>query len=344
MERVPLASPRRIRLSDQQAAEAWPVGGPSREHSVCESRRPIVRERLSRPSPAREHLRRWFDPRGWFRTLERAGSHHLSRTIYPHLPGLTLPYGRILEKHLTLSEATIGLKGLPPEFDGLRMLVVSDIHAGPFVSPEVLDRTIARLVELRPDVIVLPGDLLTARIEEWDAHRRAFERFRAPLGTFAVMGNHDHYTGEIDRVIERVEQAGIRVLDNASCTLHCRGATLSLAGVDDLLMGAPDLDAAPAGTEEPVILVSHNPALLFDAARRGVALMLSGHTHAGQIRLPGLPVLVRQSRYRLDEGRFTVGETQAIVSRGLGAVGVPLRLHCHPEALWLTLSQSAPGR
>ena len=102
-------------------------------------------------------------------------------------------------------------------------------------------------------------------------------------------------------------------------------------------MGTPDLDRALDGTEDPVSLISHNPDILFDAARRGVALMLSGHTHGGQVRLPRLPVLVRQSRYRLDEGRFTIGETQAIVSRGLGAVGVPFRFGCPPEALLLTL-------
>jgi predicted MPP superfamily phosphohydrolase len=341
MERVPLAPPRRIRLSGRQSVEVWPFGGPSAAPPA-----PIARDRLARPAQARERMRRWFDPRGWVRSLERAGSHHLSRTIYPHVPGLSWPYSRILERRLTLSEATIALNGLPPAFEGLRVLVVSDIHAGPFVSPGALDRTIARLVELRPDLILLPGDLLTARLEEWGIHRRAFERLRAPLGAFAVMGNHDHYTGRIDRLIESVEQAGIHVLDNASCTLRRDGATLSLAGVDDLLMGAPDLDAALAGTAGPVILVSHSPDLLFDAARRGVALMLSGHTHAGQIRVPGLPVLVRQSRYRLDEGHFTVGETQAIVSRGLGAVGVPLRLRCPPEALWLTLTcgQSVSGR
>ena len=102
-------------------------------------------------------------------------------------------------------------------------------------------------------------------------------------------------------------------------------------------MGSPDLKRALHGTEPPVVLLSHNPDLLFDAARHGVALMLSGHTHAGQIRLRGLPVLVRQSRYRLDEGRYRYRETELVVSRGLGAVGVPWRSNCAPEAVLLTL-------
>jgi predicted MPP superfamily phosphohydrolase len=304
---------------------------------VREPQRPIARETLDRPVRAKERLRRWFDPRGWFRTLERSASHRLSGTVYPRIPGLTLPYNWILEHRLTLSEAQIELERLPAPYDGLRILMISDIHAGPFVSPAVLERTIDRLVALEPDLILLPGDLLTSGIEEWFANRNTFTKLRAPLGTFAVMGNHDHYSGEAERIIEVIEDSGIRVLNNDSHTLRRDGAALSLAGVDDVLLGQPDLDAALAGTEDPVILVSHNPDLLFEAARRGVALMLSGHTHGGQVRLPRLPVLVRQSRYRLDEGRFTVGRTQAIVSRGLGAVGVPLRFGCPPEAMLLTL-------
>ena len=80
------------------------------------------------------------------------------------------------------------------------------------------------------------------------------------------------------------------------------------------MLGQPDLDAALAGTTPPVLLLSHNPDLFFDAARRGVALMLAGHTHGGQIRIPGLPVWVRQSRYRLDEGRYRSGATELVVS------------------------------
>ena len=116
-----------------------------------------------------------------------------------------------------------------------------------------------------------------------------------------------------------------------------RHLALALAGVDDMLVGSPDLDLALRHTEPPVILLCHHPDLLFEAARHGVSLMLSGHTHAGQIRIPGFPVLVRQSRYRLDEGRYRYRETELVVSRGIGAVGVPFRLACPPEAVLLTL-------
>jgi predicted MPP superfamily phosphohydrolase len=339
MRRTPLAPPRRIRLSGKSTIAEWPVGGPAASPAPDDSQPPIAREKLDHPVEASEQRRRWFDPRGWFRNFERSASHFLSSTLYPRIPWLNLPYSRILERRLTLSEARIDLPDLPAPFLGLRILMISDIHAGPFVSPAALERTLGRLAALEPDLILLVGDLLTASADEWSANRRAFATLQAPLGTFAVLGNHEHYTREVERVIELIEADGIEVLNNRSRTLQRGGTTLSLAGVDDLLMGQPNLDAALDGTVGPVILMSHNPDLLFDAARHGVALMLSGHTHGGQIRLPGLPVLVRQSRYRLDEGRFTVDATQGIVSRGLGVVGVPVRLGCPPEAMLLTLGK-----
>ena len=115
-----------------------------------------------------------------------------------------------------------------------------------------------------------------------------------------------------------------------------------VAGIDDLLMGRPDLDAALAGVPRgvPVLLLSHNPDILFEAAAKGVDLVLAGHTHGGQMRVPGLPVLVRMSRFRLDEGRYRFDSTELVVSRGLGAVGLPLRVACPPEAVLLTLRSS----
>jgi predicted MPP superfamily phosphohydrolase len=263
----------------------------------------------------------------------------LSDAIFPRLPGISIPYDRILSKQLTLSEAEIEIEGLPRAFCGLTLLLVTDIHAGPFVSTSVLRRTFRRLMDLEPDLIVLGGDLTTARIEEFDQQAEAFGLLQAPLGCFAVMGNHDYYNKQPEELRRRIEASGIAVLQNRAIELKLGGEGLFLAGVDDLILGTPDLEAALRGTRAPVVLVSHNPDLFFDAARAGVALMLSGHTHAGQVRIPGLPVLVRQSRYRLDEGRFRVGGTELVVSRGLGAVGVPWRLACPPEAVLLRLRE-----
>jgi predicted MPP superfamily phosphohydrolase len=293
---------------------------------------------LERVRRARERPRRWFHPaRGWVRRLERVAGIELSRRVYPWIPGVQAPYSWQLRRQLTLAEAWIDLARLSRDLDGLRLLLITDLHAGPFVSRQALRESLERLGASAPDVVLLGGDLTTSRIEEFLEHRESFDRLRAPLGVFAVLGNHDHYTGHPARIRELLETAGIRVLHNCSVALRRGGAVLGLAGVDDLLVGEPDLEAALREAPSPVVLLSHNPDLLFDAARQGVDLVLSGHTHGGQVRCPGLPVLVRQSRYRLDEGRYRVGRTELVVSRGLGAVGLPWRVACPPEAVLVCL-------
>ncbi|HXV77227.1 MAG TPA: metallophosphoesterase [Candidatus Polarisedimenticolaceae bacterium] len=299
-----------------------------------------TRGRLDPPGEARERRRPLFHPaRGWIRRTERATSHFLTRFVFPWVPGIGIPYSGLLGRQLVLSEATIALAGLPAAFERMRILLITDIHAGPFVDPPTLDELFERLCRLEPDLILIGGDVSSSSIREIDRSRAAFERLAAPLGVWAVLGNHDHYTGRPAAVIERLASYGIRTLSNRSVALLRDGERLSLAGVDDLLMGKADLDAALDDAVPPVVLLSHNPDLLFAAARRGVALMLSGHTHAGQIRLPGLGVLVRQSRFRLDQGRYRFRQTELVVSRGVGAVGIPWRVQCPPEVVLLTLGR-----
>lgn len=298
---------------------------------------PPPRRRLLGPLPAMPRLRRLFDPRGWFRRLEREVNFQLSAHIYPRVPGIALPYAVQLDRLLTVSEAEIPLAGLPAPLDGVKVLLITDIHVGPFLRPDVLRRAFDRLRTLAPDLIVIGGDITTARLEEILPHLGSFRSLTAPLGTFAVLGNHDHYTGQPAKLSALLEENGVTVLTNRWAPIEQNGARFALAGIDDLVQGRPDLAAALDGAPAPTVLLSHNPDIFFDAARRGVALVLSGHTHAGQIRIPGLPVLVRQSRYRLDEGRYTAAGAELVVSRGLGASGLPLRFACSPEAVLLRL-------
>ena len=299
---------------------------------------PLSRVRLRERGHGWEDPRRFFDPRrGWFRRLERLVNNALAKRVFPRVPGLSGLYDSQLQRGLVLSETDVELTQLAPAFDRLRILFVSDIHAGAFVSPKTLGATFQRLLATEPDVILVGGDLVTTTLEEFVESREAFARLRAPMGVFAVLGNHDHYTREPDRLRHMIEEVGIRVLHNRSAALRRGDASLSLVGVDDLVAGRPNLEAALAGTHAPVLLLAHNPDIAFDAARAGVALMLSGHTHGGQIRVPGLPILVRQSRYRLDEGRYRIGPMVLLVSRGLGATGLPVRFACAPEALLIHL-------
>jgi predicted MPP superfamily phosphohydrolase len=292
---------------------------------------------------ASDHPRAHFDPKsGWFRKIERAASLFLSHHVWPRVPGGSIPYSMILDRSLTVATADIPIANLPAPFDGTTLLFISDVHAGPFLSEGALARAFAGLATLKADVVIHGGDLATSNIREIEAHRAAIQSLTAPLGVFAVNGNHDHYTGDLPGVARFLTSCGATMLNNDAVALTRGGAAIALAGIDDWNFGRPDLPAALAraarvAPEAPIILISHNPDAALEAASRGVALTLSGHTHGGQVRIPGRPVLVRMSRYRLDEGRFEHAGSQIVVSRGLGVSGIPLRIFCSPEALLVTL-------
>jgi predicted MPP superfamily phosphohydrolase len=292
---------------------------------------------------ASDHPRAHFDPKsGWFRQFERATSLFLSKEVWPRLPGASMPYSAILERFLTVAEAEILIADLPAPFDGVRLLFVSDVHAGPFLSRRALARVFARLGTLQADVVIHGGDMATSNVEEIRPHQDAVGRLSGPLGSFAVFGNHDHYTHDIEGVGRFFESCGVRVLHNDAIALSRGGVRIALAGIDDWNSGRPDLDLALVRSHQVapgahIVLISHNPDAALEAAARGVALTLSGHTHGGQVRIPGRPVLVRMSRFRLDEGRFEHNGTHIVVSRGLGVSGIPLRIACAPEVLLITL-------
>ncbi len=308
--------------------------------------RPLRRVALEGPRAARRRRRRFLDPvAGRVRRLERALNQWLSLQVYPRVPGIARPYGRTLARRLVVAHAQVAVAGLAEAFQGLRVLWITDIHAGPFLDPRALAAAFERLSSLQADLILYGGDFATSCLEEFAACTEALRALRAPLGRYAVLGNHDHYTEHPEALREALETLGIGVLHNRHTVLRHRGASLVLSGVDDWNCGQPDLDAAlpPLGQRPgPVVLLSHNPDVFFEAAARDVALVLAGHTHGGQIRLPKLPVLVRMSRYGLDEGRYAWNGSELVVSRGLGAVGLPLRWGCPPEAVLLELEARGP--
>lgn len=297
---------------------------------------------LGGPASALPRRRRFFNPvRGWVRRFERRVSHHLARRIYPHFQAIAYPYDRHLRNRVVLSESEIPIPGLPADMDGLTLLLISDVHAGPFVSGPVIRAVVESVMAFEPDVVILGGDLFTSQIAEFAVIEDSLRALQAPLGVFSVLGNHDYYTGQPDQVRRLLRDSGIKVLHNQCVPLRQGDGAITLAGVDDLIMGTADLGAALQDAHPPIVLVSHNPDILFDAARAGVALVLSGHTHGGQVRIPGFPVLVRQSRFHLDEGRFRADDTELVVTRGLGAVGVPFRIACPAEIVLLRLRRPA---
>ncbi len=162
-----------------------------------------------------------------------------------------------------------------------------------------------------------------------------------------MLGNHDHRVGA-DAVAAALEHRGIRVLRNEHVYLRRNGSGLTLAGVDDFDYGQDDLPRALRGatSDHPWILLSHNPALLPQAAATGVDLVLAGHTHGGQVGLPRLNSLRRPERLRVPlrfrHGHDRVGSTQIYISRGIGTVVLPLRVRCPAEIPVLRLQAQSP--
>jgi hypothetical protein len=235
----------------------------------------------------------------------------------------------------------IKLPGLPAERDGLVLVAVSDLHLGSLLGPKWFAARLAQIEALKPDLVAVVGDLIDGNARRTETMLPELRRLKAPLGVWAVMGNHEFYAdraGRGERSARLLEAAGFTVLRDRSAQVV---PGLVLAGVDDLTarrqFGIEDsplvraLAARPAGA---TILLSHSPLQADEAAAAGVGLMLSGHTHDGQIWPFGYFV---QRIYPLMGGRYQVGRMTAIVCRGTGTWGPPLRLWRPSEILKITL-------
>ena len=249
-------------------------------------------------------------------------------------------YARLIEpasprcEHVTLHVPT-----LPPELEGLRIGHLSDLHLGTTHAADNTHWAIQKLMEVKPDLVVLTGDFVsyTHAIPEITP---LLQPLRAPLGMYAVPGNHDYLEG-MPAVTSTLARLGIEMLINEHRLLHWRGGSLALLGVDDMWYGKPDLDAALAGVPSSAfpLLLAHAPDFADEAAQRRIPMQLSGHTHGGQLRLPLLgPFCLPLYGLRYACGLEQVGPVQLYVSRGVG--GVSLRFGCPPEATILTLTQA----
>jgi predicted MPP superfamily phosphohydrolase len=265
-------------------------------------------------------------------------------------------YSGLLERHwIEVAEREIALSGLPAAFDGFRIAQLSDIHLDQYTEPFFLRQAVRRVNGLRPDAVFLTGDYVTAELgtrkyaigAAWQCANILSELECKKI--YASLGNHDVAIGR-NEVTEALVANGIAVLNNSNLPIERAGGRLWLAGVDDPVIGRPQPELAiPASIrnlpKEPVILLCHAPDyadnLLSTPVGNSVALMLSGHTHGGQIRLPLIgPLQLPPLGYKYVQGWFRLGELQLYVNRGLGTSGVPLRLDCKPEVTLLTLRQS----
>ena len=298
--------------------------------------------KLGSPRPMTGKKRRWLNPtRGLMKLTERALDRIASNYIYPHIIGAWSPYSWQLPRRLDLAEIDLHPDGWPGALPRLRVLLVSDIHTGPFLKPEVLSGVITDLMSTRPDLVAIAGDIVTAYPHELDEFLSGLALFsEAPLGAWFCLGNHDHFSGEPDEVAKRLESVGIATLRNSSDVITHGDGSFVLGGIDDMILGTPDWSRLLEDNGPPDLLLAHNPDLFYAAEKRGIPLTLSGHTHGGQIRFPSGPPIVRHSVYSLDEGAYSYGSSLVVVSRGLGAVGLPWRSGADPEAVLIEIDSS----
>jgi len=254
-----------------------------------------------------------------------------------------LGYARVEAGWLRVERQTITVPRLPLPFAGKKIALLADPHHGPFTSLEQIKLIVETTNALKPDLVALAGDY----VRESPGHvyirpcLQALTGLRAPLGVYAVPGNHDHWDN-IKLTRQAIRDNGITDVTNTGYWIELDGGRLRLGGVDDLWEGKQDLRAAlgDATPDDCCLLLSHNPDYVETLRDRRVGLVLSGHMHGGQIVVPGLGYHRLPSKYgtKYLQGLIRTPYTQVYVSRGLGTTGLPFRFRCRPEINLLTLA------
>lgn len=272
--------------------------------------------------------------------------------------GLAVYAGEIERHFIDVTRHDVQIPGLPAAFDGARIAQLSDIHLDEYSEPLFVEHAVNLVNQFNPDFVFLTGDFVTSGIAPnsfsigaaWQC--AGILRKLKCAQRYAILGNHDHLVSAIE-VTHALSDNGIPVLFNACKAIERGASRLWLAGLDDALEGAPrpDLAIPPSirgVANEPVILLCHAPdyadTLVAGGTGKYISLMLSGHTHGGQVRIPFLgAVNLPAMGQHYVEGWFRLGTMQLHVNRGLGTVGLPFRFNCPPEISVITL-HTAPER
>jgi predicted MPP superfamily phosphohydrolase len=260
-------------------------------------------------------------------------------------------YGFLEPFLLEVKQVTVTSPDLPEQHDGTRIVLLTDIHRASFFSQDRVKRLVERANALDPDLIVLGGDYVYAKTEYEASCFAELASLRAPLGVFAVLGNHDYgdYRGSVGGTrpaVEAIRDAGITLLDNEAVWIDKAGTRIRLGGVADLDKGYPELAPTVESTSESdyVILVSHNPDFAEELPNGAVDLVLSGHTHGGQVTFFGLwaPYLPSDYGQKYRTGLVVTEKTTVVVSNGIGTIFPPIRLFARPQIVEITL-RSGPA-
>ena len=238
---------------------------------------------------------------------------------------------------LSLERVEIRLPRLPRKLDGLRIIQLSDTHHSPFTDLAHIQRAVKIANRLKPDLFLLTGDYVSHESKYIAPVAAELGKLNAWFGTFACLGNHDHWT-DADLVTRHLRSAGINVLVNEGFRFEALGASFWLAGVDDHMVGKTDVRSALRGSfpDEMKLLLAHNPVIFRESTRFGVDLTLSGHTHGGQVKLRDDEKRLWPKR-RLSSGLHRRRNSQIYITRGIGTVVLPIRYQCPPEISLLEL-------
>jgi len=240
---------------------------------------------------------------------------------------------------IEVTRHTVAIPGLESALEGLKIVQLTDLHRSGLTSDRLLRRAISLANSGNPDIIVLTGDYVSNRVSDIAPVARILSALHAPLGVYGVMGNHDHHT-DAAGVTHALSHAGVRMLLNQNVLIK---NSLRIVGLEDDRHHFMDIPRSFVITSPGVttIVLAHNPVQAEQLAERN-CLVLSGHTHGGQIHLPVLTTreLRRIGAKHYRSGWYTVGCARLYVSRGLGNVGVPLRLFCRPEVAQFTLTRA----
>lgn len=250
-------------------------------------------------------------------------------------------YGVLVRRYWFVTRRVdIHVRGLDPRLDGYRLVQLSDLHIGAMTPSWWARRWIDRANEERADAVVVTGDLVTSGVAFHEDIANLVGDLRGRDGVFCAMGNHDYF-GEGEPLISLIRARGPKVLRNEGILLDRSGAPLYLAAIDDTWTKRADLDRALEARPEnvPTVLLAHDPDRFPQIAKRGVDVVLSGHTHGGQIAMPFLARYINASKlaHRFHVGVYKDGDSTLYVHPGLGTTGPPIRLGVAPAIVVLTL-------
>ena len=250
----------------------------------------------------------------------------------------TAAHGFLYERHhIEVTEQTLDVAGWPATLAGLRIGFLTDLHRSTTVSHEMIAGAVDLVMARRPDIVVVGGDYVTNRDHRFvQPAADALARLSAPSGVYAVLGNHD----DEREMPAALSEAGFVVLKDARTRITVRGELVDVAGLRYWTHRMADVARVVKGASSTLILIAHTPKRLIEAAALSVPLLLSGHTHGGQIVLPAIGAVAARE-FPVIAGAGRKENTAVFVSRGVGTVYLPVRVNCPPEVALLTIQPAA---